>query len=557
MVPPGGALAKKVSTLEGTHTVSGTVNRVYAFRAPAEDFALELAAHREVEAPPGAIVRDPAPPPQVTIRAQGDPRPSVVLLPPPPARTVADPARSVLLLAAPDRSRGPSLFVARKGVTYPDVQFYPRPVREDHLGCWALELEIGAARHGRAMVRRDGRPIERGDAWWSGTSWGRELIPWSSPRLGNYYGWGPAKLLDLGTPRPVLIEDPHPFVASEYLPRSLGPKVALALAGGRPRTFRPVMSRYVMIADHARNELREVEGALIGWYTEAESGNLFARLDRMGGIVGEGYRFVARDAALRGLIIAAVTIATGGIGGVAVTQAVSAASAPAGGLVFAPGGGSPLGDLVQAVAQHPADTAATNEREVNSLLEEVAKGTSYLAGIDGFYGTLFRELAIMAQDPRDRDALRLALIRIRGELAAWGGKPLAIGRAVFEAVRSAVIAIGTAGIGTAAELALKAGERAAEEMQKLLEARNLIEVRRIMEERVRARHLEQLELLIARWNEESRAAEEAAAPAAVAGEGTAAGAPVVAERAGPTLWERLLEWLAALWRELTGKLATG
>lgn len=529
--PPGGKVAARITAVDpGMVTTLQVRAPAYVYDAPAEDFALELAAY--VEGPEPSTVTTVQDPPH---RAPGS-GPVRIVTPPPRQVTRPDVARFVAAIAPPSPA-GRWIGQRRPNDPVPSVAYYPTPARVELVGALAIE---DAGRHGAALLPRSGAIADTG--WWTASSWAAELVTFVPPLLwASFKALSPAVVLDLGEPRKVLIADPHPWIPVEDLPPAAGSVVRIPLLyDGRnpePRTLRPVLSRYVVFhASPGRHELHETGHGLLVKYTHRERGNLLSKLSSSGGFAGDVFR--AGASTLAGEIIATAAGAVVGLGaGAGVVQAALAGARHAGldlssaielatatgpaGIATEPAEvgnvGQRLADaLIRAAPDAYRLAPVVAPEETEAFLIEVARGSVWLAGFDGVWGRLLRESVLLSiKDPLKRNRIRLELGKLAAEVARQGGMTLAIAKALYDAVASYVVGTATGGLSLALEAGFEAAQQALDLLLYALETRGMAELRATVEAQANARAMARLdELLAAVAAEDARELEAARAEGA-------------------------------------------
>lgn len=366
--------------------------------------------------------------------------------------------------------------------------------RAAQVGDFALEGSLGLS------LRPGAGADPRSHDWWAASSFAEELLEFRPPNLrGAYESYDAPLEIPLGRMRFVAIRDPHPWIPAEALPPHANGvaepfRVRTSYTGGAQFThvYRLVKADRVLFHLAHRHGLAEFphpavpEGVITGTYVDHADGNFFKQPEA-------AYLF-AGLVVLTGIylpyLIAAPAFAT------------SVASA---GLVV-------TGTLAA------AETATGLDLGGKDALREAAKASAYLGGFDDFWGVILRELAVMVQDPDDRDRLRVRLATIRADLDERGGVGLVVARTVVQ-VATAIATANVAQAGTfAQQVSIDLAQQALSALEGVAEANNGVELERIITDQIRERTLAAVDQLIDRVNQAAHNAREDARSEAIAEE---------------------------------------
>jgi hypothetical protein len=413
----------------------------YFYDAPADDFAVELAAFRSASVPESVTTT-------------------------PGTAQVSAPGKLGYKPAVPGVSIRTAQLDRFLAVVSPRTVGAAR--RADFVGAFAIE-QPGASNE--ALTPKHGGTVLRSDSWWAAGAEGDRLVSFVPTAVQGYDGPYRASAHTFPKPTLVLVRDPHPWLPAEYLPPREGEYVLIANTRGQIERFRPVRVSTVYWTPYKRRELRDTGRGLLPWYEEAESGNF---LNTSAGRVAVQVGALAIGVLTGGAALPALG-AIGSItyGGSAVAPALNTVQAVAinpGVYVQVGYGGVMTGAAVGSVVA-PNPTA--------NALAELAKGSQFLGGLDGILGAIGREIAINLQtSPARRDGLRLQLAQLKAKIQAQGGAFLRGAQGAVALLRAAVTAGADAGLTAGEQAALEIAQRAASALDQLLSTRNDLELTR-------------------------------------------------------------------------------
>lgn len=358
--------------------------------------------------------------------------------------------------------------------------------------------------------------------WWRDTPFAEERVTFRVPLVkGAWHTWNPPveHKVDALAGELVAIRWPHPWLPESAIPETAFRKEPLYIQTTYDgenvdvHTYRlvdPAFAGHTVLFNHVahRHGLVRLEhpvpGAggvpvsyLMGRYVNHADGNWLKTEE-------------ARYVALAGIIVTGGVLlgAAGGLGALAGGGTVGATG---GGLGLGLGGWAAIGLTVGGAGAVGTVEAATGA-DLGGLqtLRELAKGTAYIsAAFDTIWLEFFRQMVVVAQDPERADRLRYRLAALAAELRAGGGLPLAVTRLATQALLAYAQGayVDSLALNAGQEAALEVAEQAIRRVRDEVAKLNDRELERIVDERLRAYQLQELQAAI-----DSLTVAEAAAP---------------------------------------------